>query len=307
MIDRTPAPHLLWLLLGVLLFCLGCPPLAGCTRPAPVMPGGGSAAGGAPSAGAGGAGGAPVVCRATVSRTPRARTLPRAARPRIVGGQPSAPGVWPFAAALQTKAGFQFCGATLISPSWVLTAGHCEVSPGELAVLDRVDLRQSNGEAIEINEVRTHEWYAAADIGWDVAVAHLSRPALTAPAGLAPSGWQGPGLLAEVVGWGLTSEYAQGTSPIQRDTQIPILAEEVCAGAYRSFPATALCAGYAEGGRDSCQGDSGGPLLVQQGAGWAVAGITSFGEGCARPGRPGVYTAVAAVRSWIDACAPEAP
>jgi secreted trypsin-like serine protease len=172
-------------------------------------------------------------------------------------------------------------------------------------VLDRVDLRQSGGEVIPFDEVRTHERYVSAEKGWDVALAHLSRPAKTAPIPMAAFGWAAPGELVEVVGWGLTSEFASGTSPVQRATDVTIMANRVCGAAYPGFPLTALCAGWDQGGKDTCQGDSGGGAFYQTGSGWMVVGITSFGDGCARPGFPGVYTAVAEMRDWIEACTSE--
>ena len=61
-----------------------------------------------------------------------------------------------------------------------------------------------------------------------------------------------------------------------------------------------ICAGYQEGGTDSCKGDSGGPLTVQKDDGkWYLAGLTSWGTGCARPQYPGVYTEMAWFVDWV--------
>ncbi len=84
---------------------------------------------------------------------------------------------------------------------------------------------------------------------------------------------------------------------------MPITTDQYCAGAYSDFDAkTMVCAGFPQGGVDTCQGDSGGPMFGKTSAGaLRVVGTTSFGEGCARPGRPGVYARVAddTLRPWI--------
>uniref|UniRef100_A0A3P9NDM9 trypsin n=1 Tax=Poecilia reticulata TaxID=8081 RepID=A0A3P9NDM9_POERE len=84
--------------------------------------------------------------------------------------------------------------------------------------------------------------------------------------------------------------------------EVPVVGNSQCKSSYGDSAITdnMMCAGLLEGGKDSCQGDSGGPMVSKQGNLWIQSGIVSFGEGCAKPNFPGVYTRVSQYESWIN-------
>ncbi|XP_021931893.1 uncharacterized protein LOC110835704 [Zootermopsis nevadensis] len=95
----------------------------------------------------------------------------------------------------------------------------------------------------------------------------------------------------------MSAQEGGATSRILQKLQLPIVSASRCRCLYGDLPDHQICAGYPEtGGKDSCQGDSGGPLVV---SGLQI-GVVSWGYGCAKPRYPGVYTEVAAYRSWIN-------
>ena len=88
--------------------------------------------------------------------------------------------------------------------------------------------------------------------------------------------------------------------------QVPIVSNERCksmflrAGRHEFIPDIFLCAGHETGGQDSCQGDSGGPLQVRGKDGrYFLAGIISWGIGCAEANLPGVCTRISKFVPWI--------
>jgi secreted trypsin-like serine protease len=115
-----------------------------------------------------------------------------------------------------------------------------------------------------------------------------------------------PGSVAEISGWGSTSEGGSTVDTLRAAT-VNVLADSNCSNplAYGTQydSATMLCAGYPNGGVDTCQGDSGGPLEAPlEGGGYRLVGITGWGNGCAESGFPGVYTRIAdsAMRGLIQ-------
>lgn len=95
-----------------------------------------------------------------------------------------------------------------------------------------------------------------------------------------------------VMGFGALSEIDYYTEPdVLQHVDVNYVNDTYCLGAYGTEydPAVMFCAGrMPRGGFDACGGDSGGPIVQ----GNVQVGIVSWGEGCARPGFPGVYTAV---------------
>ena len=85
------------------------------------------------------------------------------------------------------------------------------------------------------------------------------------------------------------------------EVELPLVGESTCRESYpdAAIDRRTLCAGLRRGGKDSCQGDSGGPLVVHDGDEWVQAGIVSWGAGCAKPGKYGVYTSVGAFADWL--------
>ena len=234
----------------------------------------------------------------------------------IVGGQPADPGEWPWQAFV--RAGPYMCGGTLIHEQWVVTAAHCVVGKQNVVFAPTdvtVTLGEHNRTKVEGNEQKigvlqiiTHPNYIAPGNDNDIALLQLATPAIVGPAVavvqplISPmdDALVVPGAQSFVTGWGITMEGGSVAAELQ-EVMVPIVSNLQCQAAYGQITMGMLCAGYDEGGKDSCQGDSGGPLVVQASDNsWKLAGVVSFGFGCARPGFYGVYTRVSVYTSWLD-------
>uniref|UniRef100_A0A3P9IUK0 Transmembrane serine protease 3a n=1 Tax=Oryzias latipes TaxID=8090 RepID=A0A3P9IUK0_ORYLA len=214
---------------------------------------------------------------------------------RVVGGNLSLPGQFPWQASLHFR-GEHMCGGSVISPMWIVTAAHC-------------DLKQCFHPDLLIGSshlhcgIVYHARYRSRSLDYDIALMRLDQP-LTfngIPICLPNHGEDfQEDTKCWISGWGATEE--DGDSVVLRSAVVPLISTRTCnqpevyAGHISSWM---ICAGYLEGGVDSCQGDSGGPLACHDPSAWKLVGATSWGEGCAARNRPGVYTRVTTALSWI--------
>uniref|UniRef100_A0A667ZVR9 trypsin n=1 Tax=Myripristis murdjan TaxID=586833 RepID=A0A667ZVR9_9TELE len=239
---------------------------------------------------------------------------------RIFGGSKSLPGAHPWQVSVQTRpkdssyAFSHFCGGILIESCWVLTAAHC-IQPNKeyQAVLGgvHIDKEEAFDQTIPVERIIVHENYRQTPNALYNDIALLQLKVTDSPycaketrfvkTACLPDQTFPAGKECVVSGWGATETETYGTNQLL-DARVLLISQERCKAPQvygTSLDSSMLCAGIMQGGIDSCRGDSGGPLVCEKDGTNYVTGVVSWGEGCARRNKPGVYANVHMFLDWI--------
>jgi len=230
--------------------------------------------------------------------------IPNAQPDKIVGGVEATPHEFPWQVGLFFDG--YFCGGTIISEKYILTAAHCAdgVYSHEV-VIGAHEIRDSSNTIINAYGPTVHPEWDSFSLSNDLAILELETEIDWAEFGdnaspncLASSG-DFSGQTALVSGWGLDSDSASSISPVLRKVEAPVMSQSECESYWGNLNEGVVCINT-EGGKSSCNGDSGGPLSIP-GSVYEQIGIVSFGSaaGC-EIGAPAGFSEVAKYIDWIS-------
>ncbi|AWO99907.1 putative coagulation factor IX-like [Scophthalmus maximus] len=241
---------------------------------------------------------------------------------RIVGGDEATPGEIPWQVTLMSPSealgrAQPFCGGSLLSELWVVTAAHC-LAKAEIAKqgffvrAGEHDVMKDEGpeEDLVVAEQHIHPMYdyKKSPYNHDIALLRLARPVELSnqrrPICLGPKDFT-ENILREssgslVSGWGRRKFQGPEATRLQK-VEVPYVDRTQCKQSSRyHITRFMFCAGFDTTQKDSCQGDSGGPHATKYKGTWFLTGIVSWGEECAKDGKYGIYTRVSRYYPWIS-------
>ncbi|XP_066144714.1 uncharacterized protein [Euwallacea fornicatus] len=228
---------------------------------------------------------------------------------RIVNGQQASPNQFPYQVGLyiQQKLTQVFCGGSLISTRYVLTAAHC--TEGALSIdviLGAYNISDSNEGTRQRQtsvDYINHPYWDRGSLTNDIAIIKLNMSVqvndYVQTIELVSGDETFVGYEGTVTGWGITSDSQKAITDILRYESNPILSNDACKSVDVNYDGviqdTHLCLS-GEDNKSICEGDSGGPLT----AGNVQVGITSFNYQSCEAGKPSVFTRISEFTQWIQ-------
>ncbi|XP_073693519.1 chymotrypsin-like protease CTRL-1 [Garra rufa] len=234
---------------------------------------------------------------------------PRNIKSRIFGGKNAMTGAWPWQVSIRDKKSVHFCGGTLITKDWVLSAAHCfqdrDVSDTEMyfgglnhsgfdpheksstarQIIKHHKFNKDNGD----NDIALVQLYSS------VPFSDYIRPVCLAAAGSVFDA----DTVSWVTGWGSLRQNGN-ISDILQEVMMPIVNNSKCGEVQEPITDNMICAGWVnKEGKGICAGDSGGPMVSKYGSRWIQSGVSCCGDTCNKPKHPDVYTRVSEYQTWI--------
>ncbi|XP_075573241.1 coagulation factor X [Pelecanus crispus] len=229
---------------------------------------------------------------------------------RIVGGDECLPGECPWQAVLLNEAGEEFCGGTILNEYFILTAAHCMNQSKEIKIIvGEVDReKKEHSETMHtVDKILVHSKYIAETYDNDIALIKVKEPIMFSEyiiaACLPEADFANEVLMNQRSGMvsGFGREFEGGRlSKKLKVLEVPYVDRNTCKQSTNfAITENMFCAGYETEQKDACQGDSGGPHVTRYKDTYFVTGIVSWGEGCAKKGKYGVYTKMSRFLRWV--------
>ncbi|XP_047445344.1 vitamin K-dependent protein C-like [Mugil cephalus] len=233
--------------------------------------------------------------------------------PWMVGGEVGKKGESPWQVLVLNARGRFHCGGVLIAESWVLTAAHCLEDNRRFSVrLGDYERFRDEGSEVTLRVIATfkHPNYNRDTVDNDIALLRLQSPAPNSEY-IVPVCLPGRemaervlhlnGTLTTVSGWGKDDLDSTHYSSALNVIKIPLVSHSVCSRLMFPYNISenVLCAGVLGQRKDACEGDSGGPMVTLYRDTWFLVGLVSWGDGCGKEDKLGIYTKVSNYNDWI--------